>query len=235
MIPLRDDNPTTLPPVVTVSLIVACTLVFLWQFSQNDFEAQRVVYALGVIPAVLFGEAELPPEVALVPPALTIITSMFLHGGWLHLIGNMLYLWIFGNNIEDSMGHARFVVFYALCGAAAALAQSAVAPASEVPMVGASGAIAGVLGAYLILFPHAHVLVLIPLGFFSQLIHIPAVIVLGLWFVLQFVSGAAQPTEGGGVAYWAHVGGFVAGVVLIVPFRHRTVPLFRRRRGPWDR
>jgi membrane associated rhomboid family serine protease len=236
MIPLRDDNPTTLPPVVTVSLIIVTTLVFLWQVSQGAADQQRVIYALGVIPAVLFGKAELPPEIAMVSPEVSVVTSMFLHGGWLHLIGNMLYLWIFGNNVEDSMGHARFVVFYLACGVAAALAQSFAAPDSTVPMVGASGAIAGVLGAYLLLFPHAHVLVLVPLGFFSQLLHIPAVIVLGLWFVLQFVSGAALPTEGGGVAYWAHIGGFVAGMILIVPFRYRSVPLLQRHRpGPWDR
>jgi membrane associated rhomboid family serine protease len=234
MIPLHDDNPTTRPPVVTVALIVACTLVFLWQVGQGAADQQRVIYALGVIPAVLLGKAELPPDIVMVPPEVSVLTSMFLHGGWLHLIGNMLYLWIFGNNIEDSMGHVRFVVFYLACGVAAALAQSFAAPDSTVPMVGASGAIAGVLGAYLLLFPRAHVLVLVPLGFFSQLLRIPALIVLGLWFVLQFVSGAATPTAGGGVAYWAHIGGFVAGLILIVPFRDRSVPLLQRhRRGPW--
>ena len=234
MFPLHDDNPTTLAPIVTVGLIVACTVVFLWQVGQSPAEQERLVYALGLIPAVVFGKEALPPDLVMVPAKLTVLTSMFLHGGWLHLIGNMLYLWIFGNNIEDSMGHGRFIVFYLLCGIAAALAQSLPDPGSVVPMVGASGAIAGVLGAYLVLFPLARVLVLIPLGFLSRLIRVPAVIVLGFWFVLQFISGASLAGNEGGVAYWAHVGGFIAGVILIVPFRRREFPLFGKpRRGPW--
>ena len=245
MIPLHDDNPTTLTPVVTIGLIAACSLVWLWQFSHPPGGQQQIVYALGVIPAVLLGERSLPAELAWTPPAFTLLSSMFLHGGWMHLIGNMLYLWIFGNNVEDAMGHVRFVVFYVLCGIAAALAQTAADPASTVPMVGASGAIGGVLGAYLVLHPQARVLVLIPLGFFTRLIYVPAFLVLGLWFVLQFLS-APMKQEGGGVAYWAHIGGFVAGAALIFPFKRRGVVLFdrgqprhlprfgsSRRRGPW--
>lgn len=146
MIPLRDDNPTTLKPVITVALISCCVAAFLWQISYSEDAQQVIVYALGVIPAVLFESATMPEEIAWIPPGLTIITSMFLHGGWGHLIGNMLYLWIFGNNIEDSMGHLRFILFYLICGAAAVLAQALPNPDSEIPMIGASGAISGILG-----------------------------------------------------------------------------------------
>jgi len=245
MIPLHDDNPTSTVPLVTVGLIVACSLVWFWQFAQPPGEQERTIYALGVIPAVLLGERSLPADLAWTPPALTLISSMFLHGGWMHLIGNMLYLWIFGNNVEDAMGHVRFVAFYLICGAAAALAQTAADPASTIPMVGASGAIGGVLGAYLILHPQARVLVLLPLGVFTRLFYVPAYIVLGLWFVLQIVA-APMRQEGGGVAYWAHIGGFVAGAALIFLFRCRGVTLLdrdrprhvprfaaQRRRGPW--
>jgi membrane associated rhomboid family serine protease len=190
---------------------------------------------LGVIPAVLLGGESLPPDRALIPPWLSVLTSMFLHGDWLHIIGNMLYLWIFGNNIEDAMGHARFVVFYVLCGTAGALAQSAMDTGSTLPMIGASGAIAGVLGAYAVLFPRAHVLVLVPLGFFSQVMRLPAMLVLGFWFILQFLAGGfAASGEEGGVAYWAHIGGFVTGVALIFLFRRGSRTAIRRPgRGPW--
>jgi membrane associated rhomboid family serine protease len=174
---------------------------------------------------VLLQGASLPPEMTVVPPLATVFTSMFLHGGWLHLIGNMLYMWIFADNIEDAMGHARFVVFYLLCGIAAALAQALPAPGSEIPMIGASGAISGVLGAYLLLHPRAHVMVLIPLGFFSQLTRLPALLVLGLWFALQLVSELGAP-EGAGVAFRAHIGGFVAGMALIPFFKYQRVNLF---------
>jgi membrane associated rhomboid family serine protease len=138
LIPLRDDNPSVHPPVVAISFIIICVLVFLWQFSLGTEGGQRAIYALGVIPAVLLGGQHLPPELAVVPPAATILTSMFMHGGWMHLIGNMLYLWIFGDNVEDSMGHGRFVVFYVLCGVAAALAQAIPEPGSTIPMVRAA-------------------------------------------------------------------------------------------------
>jgi membrane associated rhomboid family serine protease len=235
MIPLHDDVPTTRPPIVTVGLIIACALTFLWQQTLPEREQIEIVYQLGSIPAELLGHGQvIPPEYRLVEPWLAIFTSMFLHGGWLHLIGNMLYLWIFGNNVEDSMGHLRFIVFYLLSGVAAALAQSWHDPVSETPMVGASGAIAGVLGGYLLIHPRARVLVLVPLGIFSQVMRIPAWLVLSLWFVIQFVFSAAQPTGEGGVAYWAHICGFAAGVVLILPFKRREVPLFGGPAGgPW--
>jgi membrane associated rhomboid family serine protease len=235
LIPLRDDNPTTIPPIVTVGIIGLCALVFLWQQTLSQEAGTIAVYSYGVVPTVLFGNDSLPPYLARIPPELTILTSMFMHGGWMHIIGNMLYLWIFGNNIEDRLGHVRFVLFYLLCGAAAALAQSLVNTHSEVPMIGASGAIAGVLGAYLVLFPRAHVLVLVPLGFFTQLLKLPAVLVLGFWFVLQlFEGGLMARGEEGGVAHWAHVGGFVAGIVLIFLLRPRPSAAGPwQRRGPW--
>jgi membrane associated rhomboid family serine protease len=228
MIPLHDDNPSSSPPIVTVTFIVACVLVFLWQTTLPPQASQAAVFSFGVVPATLLGGAGLPAEIYRVPPWFTVLTSMFLHGGWLHLIGNMLYLWIFGNNIEDAMGHARFIAFYAICGIAAALTQALPDPHSTIPMIGASGAISGVLGAYLLLYPHARVLVLIPLGFFTRLIRLPAVLVLGFWFVLQLVSSMASASEG--VAFRAHVGGFVAGVALIALFKRRHVPLFAGRR-----
>ncbi|MEE8506292.1 MAG: rhomboid family intramembrane serine protease [Kiloniellales bacterium] len=247
MIPLHDDNPTTLTPVITIGLIVVCALVFLWQVTLPPGAGEAAVYAYGLIPAVLFGERTLPPEIARIPAELSVLTSMFLHGGWLHLIGNMLYLWIFGNNIEDAMGHARFVVFYVICGIAAAFAQALQDPGSTVPMIGASGAIGGVLGGYLLLYPRARVLVLVPFGFFMHMIRIPAVIVLGFWFVLQFLESALAGDQAGGVAYWAHIGGFVAGMVLVIPLRKKSFPLFggprpavvppppgRGGRSPWN-
>ncbi|MET0659767.1 MAG: rhomboid family intramembrane serine protease [Steroidobacteraceae bacterium] len=230
MFPLRDDNPPARPPIVTRSIVVLCVLVFLWQFSLGA-GGERVIYALGVIPAVLLGNAELPPEIALVSPTASVVTSMFMHGGWMHLIGNMLYLWIFGDNVEDSMGHGRFIVFYLLSGVAAVLAQALPDPSSTVPMVGASGAISGVLGAYLLLYPHARVLVAIPLGFYLHTTRLPAGIVLALWFGLQLLSNAMSSGEGGGVAFRAHIGGFIAGMALIAVFKRRDVRLFHQARS----
>ena len=226
MIPLRDDNPTTILPLVTIAFIVLCSLVFLWQISLGGRGFEAAVLSLGVIPATLFGDKTLPPELALVPPTMTVFTSMFLHGGWMHLIGNMLYLWIFGNNVEDAMGHVRFVLFYLLCGIAAVLAQTLPNTDSTVPMIGASGAISGVLGAYLLLYPHARVLVLIPIGFYTRLVHLPAMAVLGFWFVLQLINSAFADPRGGGVAFGAHIGGFIAGMALLPIFKHRHVRLF---------
>jgi membrane associated rhomboid family serine protease len=233
-LPLSDDNPTHRLPVVTWTVIAGCIAVFLWQTTLGVRAGNAIVYSLGLIPAVLFGSAQLPPELRLVPAPVSIVTSMFLHGGWMHLLGNMLYLWIFGNNVEDSMGRGRFVVFYLLCGMTAALVQSFAAPGSEVPMIGASGAIGGVLGAYLVLHPRANVRMLFVILFFIRIISVPAAVVLGLWFVMQFVSGATTPTsdDGGGVAFWAHVGGFVAGAVLVPYFKRRDIRLFE---GPHSR
>jgi membrane associated rhomboid family serine protease len=225
MIPLRDDNPSNSRPFVTYTCIALCVLVFLWQLSLGE-GGQRAIYALGVIPAVLLGDAQLPPELAVVPPTVTVLTSMFMHGGWMHLIGNMLYLWIFGDNVEDSMGHGRYLVFYVLCGVAAALSQALPDPDSEIPMVGASGAISGVLGAYVLLHPHARVLVAVPFGFILHTMRLPASLVLALWFGLQLLSNTMAQSGGGGVAFRAHIGGFVAGMLLVGIFKRRNVRLF---------
>lgn len=222
MIPIRDYNPTTRTPFVTYTLIVACILVFLWQMSLDPRTGQIIVHKLGFIPGLLFGQATFGADGGLVPAWTTLFTSMFLHGGLMHLGGNMLYLWIFGNNIEDVMGHGRYLVFYLLCGVAAAMAQSLPDMGSTVPMIGASGAISGVLGAYLLLFPKAQVQVIIPLGFFMMRT-IPAGWLLGLWIAFQVLSGATSNSGGGGVAWWAHVGGFVAGMVLVHLFREKDV------------
>lgn len=222
MIPLKDDNPTTIQPVVTLTVIGLCILVFLWQSSLSQESSQAAIYALGFIPAVLIGNAELPAQLIWVPAPTTVFTSMFLHGGLLHLAGNMLYLWVFADNIEDSMGHGRFVLFYAVCGVAAALAQAAPELGSTIPMIGASGAVSGVLGAYVLLYPHARVLVVVPLLVVFYRLRLPAFVVLGIWFAGQLLNSLAVPEAGGGIAFRAHVGGFVAGLLLIKFFqRHR--------------
>jgi membrane associated rhomboid family serine protease len=229
MIPLRDHIATSRVPYVTYAVIGVCVLVFLWQLSLGSRAGQEAVFALGAIPAVIFGDARLPADIAMVPPLATVFTSMFMHGGWMHLIGNMLYMWIFADNVEDSMGRLRFIVFYLLCGVAAVLAQALPNVASQVPMIGASGAISGVLGAYLLLFPRARVLVMIPLGFIIKTHYLPAAAVLGFYFVFQVVMTAMTPAGGGGVAFAAHLGGFAAGAALIPVFKHRRVPLFSKR------
>lgn len=240
MIPLHDDNPTRTQPIFTVGIIAACVLVFFYQVSLGAKAGQTFVFQYGAIPAVIFGLQSLPFEVQVIPASFSLLTSMFLHGGFMHLIGNMLYLWIFGNNIEDAMGHLRFVLFYLVCGVAAAMSHALTDAGSVVPMIGASGAISGVLGAYLLLYPRAHVLVLIPLGFFMRLMYVPAGFVLGLWFLLQLISGSVSVGQGGGgVAWFAHVGGFLAGMILVGLFKHRSVRFFSpphrhpKRFEPW--
>jgi membrane associated rhomboid family serine protease len=224
MLPLNDDNPTEITPVVTVSFIIACVLVFFYQSSLPPRLGEVFVYQYGAIPALVFGHSVPPGEWGPVPPAATFLTSMFLHGSWMHLFGNMLYLWIFGNNIEDVMGHSRFVVFYILCGILAALTHALTDPSSVMPMVGASGAISGILGAYLLLFPRARILLLAPV---VGMTYVPAGYVLGFWFVMQVLSGSASlGSQGGGVAFFAHVGGFVAGIVLIGFFKRPDVRYF---------
>jgi membrane associated rhomboid family serine protease len=227
-LPLYDDNPTGRVPYVTYGLIGLCAAVFLWQLGQDD----DVVAAYGMIPAVLFGSASLAPAVAAIPPWVTIFTSMFLHGGWLHLGGNMLFLWIFGNNIEDVLGHARYLLLYLVSGAVAALCQALPDATSTVPMIGASGAIAGVLGAYLALYPYAKVHVLMWIVIFVRIIAIPAWIMLGLWFGLQLLDGLLSDPGEAGVAFWAHVGGFVSGMVLIVLLRRRGTMLWQLSKTP---
>lgn len=225
MIPLKDDNPTRLWPLATVAIIVACAVVFLWQVSLGTRGGQLAVLAYGMVPARLFELAELPPQLNLMPPAGTVFTSMFMHAGFMHFAGNMLYLWIFGNNVEDAMGHVKYVVFYLVCGVVAAVGQAVLDPASQIPMIGASGAISGVLGAYLLLYPHARILMLIPIGFYVTTARLPAVLVLGLWFLIQLVNSSLAQGEGG-VAWFAHLGGFIAGMILVPFFKDREVALF---------
>ncbi len=224
MIPIHDDNPVSITPYVTYLLIGICVLVFFWELSLAQ-QLQGIFYSLGVVPAVLVGDGQLPAEVALIPSWLSIFTSMFLHGGWMHLIGNMLYLWVFGNNIEDAMGHKKFILFYFLCGMAAVFAQAIPDPSSTLPMIGASGAISGVLGAYLLLYPRAKVLMAIPLWIVFYTVRIPAMFVLLFWFGMQLVSSYMTGDQEGGVAFGAHVGGFVAGMVLIPFFRNEDHPI----------
>jgi membrane associated rhomboid family serine protease len=236
MIPLRDDNPTHTTPIVTVSFIVLCTLVYIYQASLPPQPGELFVYRFGAIPATILGNAALPPEMHGAAPVVALITSMFMHGSWMHLIGNMLYLWIFGDNVEESMGHVRFAIFYVVCGIIAVFSHAITDPSSTVPMVGASGAISGVLGAYLLLYPHAQVLVVVPLGMYTRMMYVPAGIVLGLWFVMQMLSGGMSLGQsGGGVAFFAHVGGFLAGMALIGLFKRPDVHFFSPgRHRAWE-
>jgi membrane associated rhomboid family serine protease len=229
MIPLLDDNPARLKPVVTVSLIVICVAVFLWEESLGP-SFDSAVILLGLTPNAFTHPAETQIPVGL-PVWLTLVTSMFLHAGWMHVIGNMLYLWIFGNNIEDAMGHGKFTLFYFVCGIVAGLTMVVVDPSSHTPVVGASGAISGVLAAYMLLYPRARVRVWL----FITLVWVRAVWVVGVWFVLQLLNAAATPASEPGTAWWAHVGGFAAGLALTPLLKSRLVPYFGPvdPRGPW--
>lgn len=211
MIPLSDENATSRTPVVSYALLGAILLAFLWQLQAGD----AAVYAFGLIPARLVHGALLPPQLEWAPAWATVFTSMFLHGGWLHLGGNLLYLWIFGDNVEDALGRGRFVAFYLLCGVAAALVQTVSETTSLIPMIGASGAISGVLGAYMRLYPHARVRVLVPLFIVFYTIRVPAWMVLGLWFLFQLASSTMIQAGQGGVAFFAHIGGFLSGLILV--------------------
>ncbi len=229
MIPLRDDNPTKIVPVMTVGLIGLNVLVFLYQISLGPGGAEVFIYQFGAIPAVIFGSQNLPSELVAIPASLSVFTSMFLHGGFLHLIGNMLYLWIFGNNIEDAMGHGRFILFYLLTGVAASMAHFFTDLNSEIPTIGASGAISGILGAYILLYPRAQVLVLIFLGFFIRVMYVPAGLALGFYFLLQILQGTLTFGQGGGgVAWFAHIGGFIAGLLLVGLFKQPMVRFFNQ-------
>jgi membrane associated rhomboid family serine protease len=220
MLPLRDLNPTRRTPYVTWGLIALCFLVFLYELSiqsnRGDQGLEAFLTRFGAVPSRI--TAALQHGEIFSSATLGLVTSQFLHGGWLHILGNMLYLWIFGNNIEDVLGPLPYLLFYLVAGIVAGLTQVLIDPGSSVPLVGASGAIAGVLGAYVVLFPRARVQSLVFLGYFASLVNVPAVIVLGLWFLLQLVTGVASlgaPTaDSGGVATFAHVGGFVLGLLV---------------------
>lgn len=232
MFPYKDDNPTLATPVITYLLIAANVLV--WVTVQGMGTEPRLsasVCELGLIPGEVLGRLPAGTEVPLGGRAVCLIgsptawatplTSMFLHGGWMHLIANMWFLWVFGNNVEDSMGKARFALFYLSCGLLAAATQAAVNPASAIPMVGASGAISGIMGAYIVLYPRVRVHMLVFLGLFITRVAVPASFMLGYWFLLQILGGIpALASESGGIAFWAHAGGFVAGMLLVFVFRN---------------
>jgi membrane associated rhomboid family serine protease len=210
MIPLRDVIPSRTFPFFTITLIALNSIAFLFELTLSEPALEQFMRAYGVVPARFSG--------------LSVFTSMFLHAGWLHFLGNMLYLWIFGDNVEDRLGHARFVAFYLLCGAAAVVAHVFMNPASTIPTIGASGAIAGVMGGYFVLYPNSRVLALVPLFIIWEIIEVPAILFLGLWFLMQFFSGVGtmavrSGAEAGGVAFWAHVAGFLTGMAGVLVFR----------------
>jgi membrane associated rhomboid family serine protease len=211
VIPLRDVIPSRTTPYITVTIILLNAIAWFYEISMPERMLTRFLFVYGVVPAAF-------------SPA-TLVTSMFLHGSWMHVIGNMWYLWIFGDNVEDRLGHGRFIVFYLLCGIAAALGQVAMDPQSTLPTIGASGAIAGVMGAYFVLYPHSRVLTLIP-WIFIQIVELPAILLLGVWFLMQLISAGsiavtASSHGGGGVAFAAHVAGFIVGVIGVFVFRRR--------------
>ncbi len=222
MIPLRDINPTERFAVITFSLILLNVAVFIFELTLGNRASELFMESFALVPARLFASPR--PAGAVIPVEATLVTSMFLHGGFLHIGGNMLYLWIFGNNIEDATGRVRFIFFYLICGILAAYAHAYMNFTSLTPMIGASGAISGVLGAYLLLYPRARVITLVFFGFYVRTVQVPAMYVLGFWFALQFLSAMVSGGSAGGVAWYAHVAGFIAGMLLIGPFKRKTVP-----------
>lgn len=221
MIPLRDTNPHRTTPFINYIIIGGNVIIFLFQFLLSK-HYEQIIYTFGIVPVRLMTDVQTFNFDTMT--FLPLFTSMFMHGGWLHLIGNMLFLYVFGDNIEDRLGHLRYLLFYLLAGLGAAFTQIFINPVSQIPMVGASGAIAGVLGAYVLLFPTARILTLIPIFFFIQLVELPAYLFLGIWFIMQLVSGMLSlgiGADAGGVAWWAHIGGFATGAVLLFIFKRR--------------
>jgi membrane associated rhomboid family serine protease len=233
MFPLRDTIPSSRVPVVTIGIIIVNAVVFLAELNRGTCGLEQVFYSWGIVPCYFTGACHFRLRtpcgllaVPLHPNYFTLLSSIFLHGGWMHIIGNMWSLWIFGDNVEDRMGRMGFGCFYLLSGLAAGVLHIAFNPASHAPTVGASGAIAGVMGAYLLLFPHATVITLVPIFIFLQTVELPAVVFLGLWFLINLWSGLgslAAHTQAGGVAWWAHIGGFLLGILWALPLRRRAV------------
>ena len=222
MFPLRDTIPSRTFPFVTVSLIIINLVVFFYELSLGE-DLNTFLNTFSIIPS-RFQNLVIQPPIQLLPLGFSLFSSVFIHGGWMHVIGNMWYLWIFGDNIEDSTGHWRFLIFYILCGMLAGIMHILMNPFSTIPTIGASGAIAGVMGAYFLLFPKSKILTLIFIFIFIQIIEIPAVFFLGFWILLQFISGSMSKglvESGGGVAWWAHIGGFLVGLTLILLFKKR--------------
>jgi membrane associated rhomboid family serine protease len=223
LIPLRDINPTRRFPVITLSLVVVNIAAFIYELSLGAGDAERFLAAFALVPKRLFSPETAAPGA--IPAAATVITSMFLHGGAVHLGGNMLYLWIFGNNIEDAMGRVRFIVFYLLCGSLASYGHASMHSSSLTPLIGASGAVSGVLGAYVMLYPRARVVTLVLIGFYARTVEVP------VWIVLQFLNAMLAGAAAGGVAWYAHIAGFVAGGALIGLFKRADVPFGGGRRS----
>ena len=213
--PFADENPTSKKPIISWLIIFACSSIFLNQILDPIYITEQNFLSFGMIPAILFGHSELSGHLKIIPPFLSIFTSMFLHGGWMHIIGNMTYLYIFGDNIEERLGKLKFIIFYLITGIIAALSQAIIDPTSTIPMIGASGAIAGVLGGYLVLYPRAKIKVFFWFIIFVKIIKIRAFIVLGGWIIIQFISFNGTDLNSGGVAYAAHIGGFISGILLI--------------------
>jgi len=231
MIPIRDRNPSGTFPYVTIGIIIINVLIFLYELSLGSGLGEFIM-KFGVVPLKVSYYSQVP-DLTFINTFFPFISSMFLHGGFVHLIGNMWFLWIFGDNIEDKLGHFKFIAFYFLCGIIASSVHVFFNSQSNVPCVGASGAIAGVLGAYMVTFPRARVVTIVPLFVFIQVMELPAIVVLGFWFVIQFFNGAASITasaSGAGVAWWAHIGGFAAGVIILYIIRIFSVRKPRRRR-----
>ena len=227
--PFADENPTNKKPVISWLIIFACSSIFLNQLFDPAYITEQTFLSFGMIPAILFGYSELSGHLKIIPPFLSIFTSMFLHGGWMHIVGNMTYLYIFGDNIEERLGKLKFIIFYLVTGIVAAFSQAIIDPTSTIPMIGASGAIAGVLGGYLVLYPKANIKVFFWFIIFVKVIRIRAFIVLGGWIIIQFISFNGTDINSGSVAYAAHIGGFISGVLLInimknkIPQKNRTI------------
>ena len=220
--PFADENPTNKKPIISWLIIFACSSIFLNQIFDPSYITEQNFLSFGMIPAILFGHSELSGALKIIPPFLSIFTSMFLHGGWMHIIGNMTYLYIFGDNIEERLGKLKFIIFYLVTGIVAAFSQAIMDPTSTTPMIGASGAIAGVLGGYLVLYPKANIKVLFWFIIFIKVIRIRAFIVLGGWIIIQFISFNGTDVNSGGVAYAAHIGGFISGILLINIMKNKT-------------
>ena len=235
-IPLFDDNPTGRWPLVTWMLMAICIAMFLYQVAMPERQQLALWLSYGAIPALVTGQVALPPELASLPPFATLVSSVFLHGGWFHLAGNMLFLWIYGDNVEDRMGSFRFLTFYLICGVAASLTHVLISPDDTSPLIGASGAIAGVMAAYLLMFPRAKVRVLMIIIIFIRWIYLPAFVVLGTWLLVQVFAAPSSLGQQGGTAYFAHLGGFVAGLALTPLFKKSGTPLLPKPETPphWE-
>ena len=229
--PFADENPTKQKPVITWIIILICSLTFFGYSFEESFIQDQVFLIFGMVPALIFGYSELSDSLKVIPPVLSFITSMFLHGGWMHLIGNMIYLYIFGDNVEEILGWKKFLFFYLFTGICAALAQALLDPMSTIPMVGASGAIAGVLGAYLVLFPRAKIKVFFWFIIFFKIFKIRAFIVLGGWIILQLISFSLNEVGSSGVAYAAHISGFISGVILISLLKKNNLKVSKLSKG----